>query len=567
MSRHFKNIGNVNITLISYNSANATSGSVLGTLAPNEEHDFDGIIRIGVLASDIASYSNFYVNYIVNSSAFQTSTTVNNPTWRYETINNVSYRIGTQYFGTRTTADYVTIQPMYIDGGNTTFTLPEHTHITYTSNAIWFFTSLDCSVVTTDSTYSARFTLDSDDDYSLSNGNLSYSIDGESGSSQTITSGTTSVSFSFNLPYTGTNNIAFTFSGTSLSNAIVIQSNTPNSTLTYIPENPTYGDSISFTVTSNTGYDISSAYIRYTTSLGDLDRIDFTISENKQTATLTFDSSEMSESLATKTVYVYAIVELSESTPTISIEFLHAYILTGENLRELSKKRWYINDSTQPQNVIDLAYYISSMKKFYCNIPSSLTGDMYLAWYDTEINCNVVGSDFVTIDCGSVTVERPNNNVNDYRNTDIQILLPFIGIQTLNSDWIIGNTIHLYYTASTITGDCVAYIEVNNVILYEFTGNISEDIPYTLNNVQWQLKGSISFNSTVLYGFTPILTVFYHENYNDNNTIVISDEKYSLLSDLTGLNYVNDVYLTEAELTDDIKNLIISTLENGVIFG
>lgn len=565
MSRHFKNIGEYDLVAF---SDSGSSYVYLGELPANSENDFNAVARFGIKESIAKQFSNFFIDYTVNSSAFSTSATNHCPTWRTHTYNGDSYVLMSQYFGTRTTADYVVVNPHYVTNGNATITcnIP-HATCVITSDT-WFIPSTSYPVTSgifslTEQPFLLQVSTDTD--YMFGSGTI------------TVTDGTTTVTRSTSDGDTQASNIRFTVTVTTgidnltilsdvspYTNNISVSIESPNASVTYTPTSVTRNDSVTFNVLPNTGYEITNAYLRYTDTVGGLDTLYFTIADDKLSATYTFDTSQMAKS-ATQ-IFIYVTTQLSANVPTTSIKFIDVYKLSGDNLVELSSKRWYIADSTNPQNVVDLAYYISSIKKFYCNIPTSGTGNIALAWFDTGISADIVSSDFTSIDCGTLTIDNPNNNNNDFTNTEIQILLPFIGIQTLDPYKIIGNSVHLYYKVSTITGDCIAVIECNDIIIYSFTGNISENIPYVLNNVQWQLKGAIEVNSTVLYGFTPILTVFYHDNYNDNNTILLNDEKYTLLSDLTDLNYVDDVVITDSSIPENVSNEIERVLNNGVIF-
>lgn len=560
MSRNYKNIGNFDVIAFA-NSDN----SFVGELKAGETAVYDVAVSFAVAVSVSRQYSNFYINY-TTGTAFTDTTSVNCPLYgEIVTYNGVQYQRMIQYFGATSSNNYVTIEPKYISGGNVELK-SDVTGISLDidpNNTRWYITSYPVTTTTATSlTYVVRATPETG--YAFSNSVYTLTVvfsNDESTYNKTGNSTDSIITFDVNIS-TSDSTVSCTLTGTATDNHITVTFNVPNGVGTVSPENPVIGDVLTFTIKANDSYVITQAYYTISGAFG-TENVNYTISDDKKTATATYDSSE---NPTIRQVSNFGITELSENVPTVSIKFINANVLTGENLIELSKKRWYIADSNYPQNIVDLAYYISSLKKFYCNIPTSTTGNIYLAWYDTGIEAGVVASDIITIDCGSVDVERPNNNINDYTNTQIQILVPFIGIQTLDPDLIIGKSVHLYYKVSTITGDCVAFIAVNDVIYYEYTGSMCEDIPYVLNNIAWQLKGSVDFNSSVLYGFIPVLTVMFHSNYNDNETILLTDEKYTKLSDVTGLNYIDDVVIDDMSIPDDVRILIQSELANGVIF-
>lgn len=331
---------------------------------------------------------------------------------------------------------------------------------------------------------------------------------------------------------------------------------------TYTPDVVHYGDVLKATFTANDGYYfVDKPYIEYTYTLGIKQKY-ADISEDGLTATAELDIDSIGYDVTQ--IMLEGVATLKPSIPTVSNSLIKAYKITQSGLDELATKRWNVQTGSGEQ-VVDLAYYITTLKKFYCNIPESLKTTLVLYTYDTKIECGVVSGDVVTIDCGEITIESTNGNNNDYENTNVEIMLPFIGFSPLDSA-VVGKTLHLYYDISTITGDCVARIVIDDITRYEFSGNASEDIPYILNNVQWQLKGSVSFNSSSLYGLKPYVIITYHENYNENEQLVIDDNRRATLNTLTGLNYINDIVIDDMSIPDDVKELIYTKLSNGVIF-
>lgn len=347
----------------------------------------------------------------------------------------------------------------------------------------------------------------------------------------------------------------------------IISSSLNNCTLSYTPTTPIKGQNINFTLTANTGYEFTNdniPYIEYTESLGQA-TTSFTI--NDDTATLTFDTSTLET--ATNPIIVHAIATLKSEVPTTSYSFVNVYVLDETQLKELGKHRFYVANANSPVNLVDLGEYICSLKRFYCDIPinTDVEQNIVLGNIDTGISCKLVSADFVSLDCGNVTINSTNNNENDYNNI-VYAILPFIGQMTLEANLIMNRTINIKYSISNITGDCVCFITdtETNTILYTFNGNISENFPYIINNILWELKGEFNNQSSVLYGFTPTIVIIYNDNYNENG--LYNDEKYGVISEITkGLCEIDNVTLIDTNtLNNDELNDIIAKLHNGVIF-
>lgn len=401
--------------------------------------------------------------------------------------------------------------------------------------------------------------------------------DYEFSTAPTATDGSNTYVFTINSDGTATltisdtsniNSLTVTATATEKVKNVNITSGLTACTLVYSPENPVQGQDITFTLTADENYEFTSSNIptyTYTSAYGGSG--EFTISDDGQTATATVGGS-LTTSENITAISVVGVATLKQTIPTASTGFITLYKISDDELKSLSQVRYTYADGTSPANIVDLGEYILSLKRFYCDIPTSTSGNIILAKIDTGVSCNIASDFTTTVDCGNVTISGENSNINDYTNTDITVMLPFIGLSTLQTDDVIGHTINIKYDISLITGDAVCTITDtdNNCVINTYNCSVCEDIPYILNNIQWQIKGSTDFNSTQLYGFIPIVYVKYHANYNDNSTILLSDNKYSLLSDLSGLNYIDDVVIEDSNIDDDTKNLIYSTLNNGVIF-
>lgn len=312
------------------------------------------------------------------------------------------------------------------------------------------------------------------------------------------------------------------------------------------------GDEVNIIVTASEGYYFSTApYLSYSYNgvqvnvplssddVGDYKSnyyIDFTIIEcTNNTITLHANGQVIPE------VDKYGIITMYNPTPN--------------ELREIGNVR-YMGD-------IDLGNYISNLIKVYVEIPQGNTANVLLGGYNTNVSSNVVVNDVVETDCDTVQIVGNYNNSMDYDNTTVEIYLPLIGFQTLDTTKVMNQTLHLIYRTNVINGDTIACIyNTIGTLIYTFNANASFEIPYRLN-AELEAHGKLEVNSNYLFGFTPFVTVRRNLAYNTASTTA-NDDRLVTLSSLTGLVRCSEVFNTIQATTAE-KNEIDNLLKGGVI--
>lgn len=94
-----------------------------------------------------------------------------------------------------------------------------------------------------------------------------------------------------------------------------------------------------------------------------------------------------------------------------------------------------------------------------------------------------VSSQFVQKDFGQITLNEYWGGYLDYSPyTQVEIYLPFIGVRPLSTDDVMGKTLHLVYNIDLLSGACMAFIAVNEDVLYQFIGQCSCSVPITGND-------------------------------------------------------------------------------------
>lgn len=126
---------------------------------------------------------------------------------------------------------------------------------------------------------------------------------------------------------------------------------------------------------------------------------------------------------------------------------------------------------------------IITLHKIFAPPVDSGNGTIVIGRLDSQVPTALVTQQYVSVDCGSVSVQEYFGNVFDYVGTQISIYLPFIGIQPLNVDDVMRSTLNVIYKVDLFTGACLATILVNrdgcNPMMYQFTGVCSVEYPLT----------------------------------------------------------------------------------------
>ena len=99
---------------------------------------------------------------------------------------------------------------------------------------------------------------------------------------------------------------------------------------------------------------------------------------------------------------------------------------------------------------------------------------------DTEANS--VPQRYTEINCGSAVIPEYYGNYLDYSPySKAYIYLPFIGIQEVSVDDIVGHAVNITYRVDAYNGSCIALITVAKMgysnTIYQFNGNCSVELP------------------------------------------------------------------------------------------
>jgi len=126
-----------------------------------------------------------------------------------------------------------------------------------------------------------------------------------------------------------------------------------------------------------------------------------------------------------------------------------------------------------------------------------------------NFNMYEVGQQYMRYSCGSVTIPQYWKSFMDYEpHTKIQIFLPFIGYRDLMASEVIGKEITVTYHIDVFSGACVAFVQPNGSVLYQYNGNVLTTIPYSANEFGNIITGAIGAVGGVATGLLGISGAF-----------------------------------------------------------
>lgn len=191
-----------------------------------------------------------------------------------------------------------------------------------------------------------------------------------------------------------------------------------------------------------------------------------------------------------------------QNLPTLSATdtgFITLYNPSVLELRELATFMWTTD-------------FINNIKKLFGNPMDAILGlsivplqmpisgrrSVKVGFVDTGVEMNVVSGQYISMDCGALTINEYWGSALDYLPyTKIQIYLPYIGVRDISTDEIMGKTVHVVYNIDILSGSIAAQIKCGNSVLYTFSGSCSSSIPVTGQNFTQVISSALNIASSM----------------------------------------------------------------------
>jgi len=140
---------------------------------------------------------------------------------------------------------------------------------------------------------------------------------------------------------------------------------------------------------------------------------------------------------------------------------------------------------------------IIGLHKVFASLSISGTGSIKVGYLDSGVSSNIVGNQYTTVDCGSVSLSEYFGNVFDYEPyTKVNLYLPFIGIVPLSVGEVMRSTIHIVYHVDVLTGACLAEVKITRDAaggtLFQYSGNAAVQYPISSGSYMGIISGIMS---------------------------------------------------------------------------
>lgn len=317
------------------------------------------------------------------------------------------------------------------------------------------------------------------------------------------------------------------------------------------------GQSYTFNFKANPNAELTEIQANFIDNNGDAIVSNGTISEDKQTGTVTFNLTTGATDLT-----VYANADVVQPPTIKNYGAINVYSVTLENLNEFSKKRFFKptgeNDTGTTYTEVNLGEYVNRIKRIFVNVPVSGDDVLKCGNYNTGIKVKTPERDVILLDFGNVELAGTNGNNEDY-NSQVQMFIPCRGVVSIDSKYM-GKTVNLSIKVNVITGDSVALISCDGVTFQIESFSLSRDVIYRLGT-NLNVVGGEEWNEQILYGLEPYVLIT--ENLTVNVPVNNTQENVTI-RDVSGFAQFENVDLNTVNLLVDEYNEIISKLETGV---
>lgn len=243
------------------------------------------------------------------------------------------------------------------------------------------------------------------------------------------------------------------------------------------------------------------------------------------------------------------------------------YLITDAQVRAITQSRFV---SGTGETFIDYGIYILGLIDLPFAVDPSMIVEkkvITLGSFNTGIEADLLSSDVIKLDMGSIGVTGLKNSLLDYKNTVALLHLPYCETVALEIDYVIDETVSIEYQINLYDGVVTVNVSSSKIGGVISTRNVDMGITIPFANLTTYPTANDPRN--IKLGGDNGVKVPYIEIMRNNAiledgffTIPIIDE--SLLSGQTGFMKIEEVDLLTSATSSE-KDLIKSHLMDGVI--
>lgn len=112
---------------------------------------------------------------------------------------------------------------------------------------------------------------------------------------------------------------------------------------------------------------------------------------------------------------------------------------------------------------------------------------------DTGIDSNYVKTQYCSLNCGSIKINKKIGDFLDYEATKVTIFLPYIGFRELSTADVMGKTLTVQYNIDILSGACAAFIKVSSLgVAYAYNGSCISNVPLTATNYSSAIQNAVT---------------------------------------------------------------------------
>ena len=299
--------------------------------------------------------------------------------------------------------------------------------------------------------------------------------------------------------------------------------------------------------------------------------LNYVLSDNDQTATFTVVDSgltffgTMSGPISNYGSFSF-IVSTRIETPSV-VGKNNVYKINNDTLTLVNKERFTVIAGSDP-TIYDYGQYILSVLQFPFDIPDNIIGGssaIQLADKTLTANGEKLLDDVIKVDLGTITVPNTHNNMLDFAGTQAIIHLPRAPSIVLELEYVIGQTIGVYYLLDCYTGKATINITSTKLdgVISSTQVDIGVRIPYMANSyTEPENTGVVAGGNNGVK--IPYIELISHDAILPHGffTIPVVDE--TVINGLKGYIKVDNIELVTGALGNE-KAQIISLLNGGVI--